>query len=89
MSDTLDEILAERKMQHGDFSDHARYTQSLKNYVRQNSKWSELTFVQQEAIEMIIHKLGRIMAGDPNHRDHWDDIAGYARLVAERISPKC
>ena len=84
MTQNLDQILAERKTQHGDFSDNARIAQCLKNYVR-NSMKSELNFVQQEAMDMILHKISRIMAGDPNHKDHWADIAGYALLVADRI----
>ena len=86
MTQNLDQILAERKTQHGDFSDHARFTQSLKKYVLENMKNEHgLNFVQQEAMDMILHKIGRIMAGDPNHKDHWLDIAGYARLVADRL----
>jgi len=38
------------------------------------------TAAQGEAIHMICVKLARIVCGDPNHADHWDDIAGYARL---------
>ena len=34
---------------------------------------------------MFAHKIGRILVGDPNHRDHWDDISGYAVLVADRL----
>lgn len=33
---------------------------------------------------MIAHKIGRILNGDPNYRDSWDDIAGYAKLAADR-----
>lgn len=29
---------------------------------------------------MILAKIARIVSGDPNHADHWDDIAGYALL---------
>ena len=36
-------------------------------------------------IEMIEHKLCRILCGDPNFRDHWQDIAGYAMRVLEEI----
>jgi len=32
------------------------------------------------ALEMISLKLARIICGDPNFADHWDDIAGYAEL---------
>ena len=34
---------------------------------------------------MILHKIGRILAGDPNHKDHWVDIAGYANLPIKEI----
>jgi hypothetical protein len=34
---------------------------------------------------MIMHKIARIMNGDPNYRDSWVDIAGYAQIVADRI----
>lgn len=81
----VQQILTERRSQHGDFTDHARVTQSLKNVVRVEHGFERLTNVQVEAIDMILHKIGRILAGDPNHHDHWDDIAGYATLVSQRI----
>jgi hypothetical protein len=34
----------------------------------------------------VAHKIGRILAGNPSFRDHWADIAGYAKLVADRCS---
>jgi hypothetical protein len=37
---------------------------------------------------MICHKLGRIVNGDPNYADSWIDIAGYAKLVADRLEGK-
>lgn len=40
---------------------------------------------QREAIEMICHKLARIVNGDPYYADSWTDIAGYAKLVADRL----
>jgi hypothetical protein len=84
MSD-IDTILKERRAQHGDFSDNARFAQKLKLFVRENVDQEKLSFVQTEALEMILHKIARIMSGDANHKDHWDDIAGYARLVSERL----
>jgi hypothetical protein len=35
---------------------------------------------------MIAHKIGRILNGDPNYADSWIDIAGYAQLVADRLT---
>jgi hypothetical protein len=34
---------------------------------------------------MILHKIARIVNGDPNWSDSWRDIAGYATLVADRL----
>ena len=43
--------------------------------------------VISEALDMILHKIGRIVAGDATFKDHWVDIAGYATLVADRVVP--
>ena len=79
------ELLSERKKTHGDFSDHARITQGLKSKMHWEDSWEKLTEIHKESLDMIVHKIGRILAGDPNHKDHWDDIAGYAKLVGDRL----
>lgn len=81
----LEAMLAARKAVHGDFNDHARITQNLKAMVQNEKTYGHLTAAHREALEMILHKIGRIMAGDPHYRDHWDDISGYARLAADRV----
>lgn len=79
----INEILNERKKTHGNFTEQATTARMLKNvFWRTNN---ELTFEQSEAIDMILHKIARIAAGDPNVPDHWDDIAGYAKLVADAL----
>ncbi len=40
---------------------------------------------QQEALDMVCHKVGRIVNGDPDYADSWIDIAGYTKLVADRL----
>ena len=45
-----------------------------------------MTDPAKEALDMIAHKIGRICAGNPNFKDHWADIAGYAQLVADRCT---
>jgi len=82
---STDDLLAERGKVHGEFKDHARVTQGLKLVMQNEGRYGLLPLHHREALEMIVHKIGRILAGDPNHRDHWDDIAGYARLVSQRI----
>jgi len=81
---TTDALLAEREKTHGDFTIHAQITQDLKTIMAATGVWPNLSTYSREALEMIAHKIGRILAGNPNFRDHWDDIAGYAKLVADR-----
>lgn len=38
-----------------------------------------------QSLEMIQHKVARILNGDPDYPDSWIDIAGYAQLVADRL----
>ena len=81
---TTDTLITERQKTHGDFSDSACIAQDLKTRMVATGVWIDLTAPQREALEMIAHKIGRILAGNPNFRDHWDDIAGYAKLAADR-----
>lgn len=87
----VDEILTERGARYGVFKDHARITQSMKHDMRVKcgiDKWNSLADDQKEALEMIAHKIGRILNGDPDYADSWQDIAGYAQLVADRLNGK-
>jgi len=81
----IDDILLERQKTHGSFKTHALITQSLKK-VASETAVSSLTHSQAEALEMILHKIGRILNGNPNHKDHWDDIAGYATLISRELT---
>lgn len=83
----VDATLAERGSRYGKFIEHANITQYLKDALRRKlgPKWDALADDQKEALEMICHKLGRIVNGDPDYVDSWVDIAGYAKLVADRL----
>lgn len=84
--DNLSTILAARGAKYGDFTDHAKITQDLKKVMQTANvtKWNKLRPIHKEALEMIQHKVARIINGDPDYPDNWDDIAGYAKLVADR-----
>ena len=86
MSD-IQSILAERGSRYGDFQGHAAITGALKDiivtYLSERDK--DLADDQREALDMICHKIGRIINGDPDYADSWVDIAGYAQLVANRL----
>ena len=84
---TTDQVLAERGSRYGKFVGHARVTQRLKLVIYEElaARGKGLDADQQEALDMICHKIGRIVNGDPNYDDSWVDIAGYAELVVKRL----
>jgi hypothetical protein len=77
--------LNERGARYGKFKDHAYITQKLKGVMFSYRPRDQMTDDQVEALEMIAHKIGRILNGDPDYTDSWIDIAGYAMLVADRL----
>ena len=83
----VDAILNERAENYGKFIDGAEVMQMLKRLVHGyiENRGTQLAFDQRESIDMIVHKLGRIINGNPDHVDSWRDIAGYATLVADRL----
>jgi len=80
--------LNERGKRYGEYPEHARITQNIKRAMQDSPNWKHLTDDKKEALEMVAHKIGRILNGDHNYADSWADIAGYATLVAERLEQK-
>lgn len=84
-------LLNERKKTHGEYADDARCAMNLMTIVeveldfRHDRGQPTLSCPQQHSLHMIMFKIARIITGDANFRDHWDDIAGYAKLVSDRI----
>lgn len=81
----IERVLEERGSRYGKFVGHAQITQALKSVMFDTRPDLELACDQREALEMIAHKIGRIINGDPDYADSWLDIAGYAKLVADRL----
>lgn len=83
----VDSTLEERGKRYGTFSGHAEITQMLKavikNYLELRHKVLEPDHM--ECLDMICHKIGRIINGDPNYVENYRDIAGYATLVMNRL----
>jgi hypothetical protein len=84
----ISETLLERGNRYGVFSEHARITQNLKRAMQDSPNWKSLRDDQREALEMMQHKIGRILNGDPDFHDSWHDINGYVKLVADTLAPK-
>lgn len=85
VKDTITTTLSERGKRYGKFTGHAKITQDLKAVMHGCPKWAALAPDQKEALEMTAHKIGRILNGDPDYDDSWVDIAGYTKLVADRL----
>lgn len=85
-SDDVDSTIAERGNRYGKFKDGANIMQELKEVMRATPNWSNLSPSQREALEMIQHKIGRVLNGDPNYDDNWRDIAGYSTLILEEVN---
>lgn len=79
----IGEIITSRQATHGDFRDVSRVAQSTKDLWRaQGVNWSRLPPYMREGLDMVAHKVARILSGDFTYLDHWDDLAGYAARVA-------
>ena len=83
---SIEKTLAEREDRYGSFFSHAEISQELKEVMIGSGFWTKLNRSQSEALEMIQHKVARILNGDPNYIDNWHDIAGYATLVENLLT---
>lgn len=73
----LNETLEKRGSEYGDMREMAFTAQTLKQMLTHDG----MSNVQKECLDVICTKLARIANGNPDNRDSWLDIAGYAQLV--------
>ena len=83
---TIDSTINKRGERYGKFNEGADIMQSLKNVMRETDGWERLTASQREALEMIQHKIGRVLNGDPTYDDNWRDICGYSQLILDELN---
>lgn len=81
----VEHTLQERGKRYGEYREHARITQNIKRAMIDSPNWWNLRDDQRETLEMIAHKIGRALNGDPQFADTWHDIAGYATLTEKEI----
>ncbi len=77
----INKTLEERGKTYGSFKSFSAISQALKNRLRASAGHANLTDAQVESLDMIMHKVAKILNGSPDHIDSWHDIAGYAQLV--------
>jgi len=83
---SVEDTLAERGARYGDFTDHAIVAQRLQDAMRCSYGWDRLTSDKKQALTVIADKIARILSGDPDYKDNWHDIQGYAKLAEDRCN---
>lgn len=83
----INAILEQRGTRYGEFNDHAKLAQNLKYQLAKVGFYTDPKFksIHREAVDMILHKLARIVNGDPDYIESWRDIAGYSQLVVDTL----
>ena len=76
-----DPLLVEREKTHGSFTDNANAWMDIREAVHKHATQHNNNR-HNLAVEMICLKLARLLQ-TPNEKDHWRDIAGYAKLGEE------
>lgn len=86
-ADQIDKILDQRADQYGSFMQSADSAIRIKGIIHNAVARNDMHMFPDQllALDMIAVKISRIIHGNAAHRDSWLDIAGYAKLVADRL----
>lgn len=83
----INDILNERQKTHGDYVSVSEIYSEIKSSLA-NGVHNNVDARFETALDMIAMKMARIVCGNPNEIQHWEDIAGYATLVMMELK-KC
>jgi len=89
--DGVAEITKARGSVYGPFLHNAIVGQAIRSALRNlpnpdnDRHWEDLPLDVREGLDYIAGKMSRIVTGDPEYLDNWDDIGGFAKIVADRI----
>lgn len=76
------EIIPNRDHQHGGVESVGEISQRIKSAMRLGKNWNDLSPGRQESLDMIAHKIARILSGnDPHDSEHWIDLIGYGHAA--------
>lgn len=82
------ETLNEREVTHGDYQHTAKVAEKIKTVIHLNFPDKHGLDMQKHSLDLIATKMARLLCGDINCLDSWEDIAGYANLISERLKQK-
>ena len=84
--ENIKEVTDIREQRYGSLKVQGKLAQDLKDVAHNSSKWNKLLPYQKECIDMVMHKISRILEGDPKYIDSWRDIVGYVSRVVEFLA---
>ena len=79
----MNELLASRKSLYGPFRGQAEVAQNIKDAMKISTNWDSLEPYQKEGLEMVAHKIARMLNGSSLYEDNLVDIIGYTQRILE------
>jgi hypothetical protein len=80
MTNLVENLHKERGSRYGSWQQQAAVAQAIKQAYKLGNSYDNCNDAVLEKLDMLANKLSRIVNGDPEYQDSWDDIAGYALL---------
>lgn len=77
----VDALIEERSNTHGDYMVNSEITWTIKEALHRGAHYDSMHPAMKETLDMVAHKMHRIVNGDPFFKDHWVDMTGYPHLV--------
>jgi hypothetical protein len=77
-------ILEQRGDRYGEYINVATTSQDIKRAISLGATTTADNDMR-ESLDMIANKIARIVNGDPFYKDSWQDIAGYAQLIVNKL----
>lgn len=81
LEEEVQNVVRNRDASYGGFGGIAKTCQDFKEIARNCPSWNSLTPCEKEGIDMIFHKITRILYSPQKIRDSWVDIGGYCRAT--------
>lgn len=85
LENEVQSVVAARDGSYGGFGGIALTCQNFKDIARSCPSWKSLNPSEKEGIDMIFHKITRILYSPKKIRDSWVDIGGYCRATLKAL----
>lgn len=80
-ADETVQVVEKRDSSYGGFTKISEDCQKIKDILHAGASWENLHPSEKEGLEMIVHKICRIINSPMKIRDSWLDIGGYSRCT--------